>query len=243
MWKDEIVKPSDEEKDRSIQAILGEVETPWKRIQVELRNFSFSSLFFGIEDCMFIALLVFLVMTLSFFQMEEIHTEIVSVLFICSPVLYYVMYVLSFFKEKMLRTMEWRMTCKLSFWMVIIMRMFAFSCIATIISVPQGILLWYLTKQQFSLIWVLSVAFASLFSFSVLTLYLSTIRYGYMIVPLVWMGLGLFLAGSQSLQRWILQTPAVVFMILTIAALLVFFLKSYELIVSHHRREFSYVIR
>lgn len=214
-----IPMPSKEERRASIQRILDEglpASRPgWQTLPL-------SVLFFGVEDCLFLsALLTGLGLACTFASARQVPADTVpALLFLLSPALYAVPHLLTLWKDAMSGTLDWKRTCRIPLRVLLALRMLFFGGAAVAVSVPACALLWLLSDCRFSLAWLLSLAFSSLFLYASLSLLRwNAGRRAVLLPPVLWAGLGLVLLWWDLGRALLLQVPAAVFFLLAGAGL------------------------
>ena len=212
---------SNSEKDRAVLDILNvglpEGTVPlWRgHIKVPL-----STLCFGIEDCFFLAVLISCLCIIPASIMAR-FLPVTSLLFLLSPLLYALLHLLTWWKESMSGTLDWKRTCRLSFRTLTAMRMLYFGGVSVLFCVPQCWLLWISTGRKIFLPWMMSVAVTSVFLYGALSLRFQRMKWRYSLFapPLLWAGIGAVLFIRENLSALLLQVPTLVFVFLSFAAL------------------------
>ena len=246
--REQIPMPSAAQKEQAICAVLDAGIDANKKAQNKLpsvREIPFAVLFWGLGDCIALASLLGLVCMVAAAYAEVEQTLLTTVLFLLSPALYAALYFLTRFKESYSGTLEWKQTCRLSFGTVTALRILIFGAGATFLCVPQSMLLWYINGRQLSLLWMLSVSFASLFVYAALLLAVNRLLRGWAAVctPVLWVGAGVLLQVSKSAADVLVQVPAVVFLLLAAAASAIIFTQLKSLITRPEERGLTYAVR
>lgn len=245
---EQIPMPSDAERKQSISAILDASTIPekrlWKRL-ASVRGLPLSMLFFGVGDCLFLALLFALLCIIPASAAAAEQHAILPLLFLLSPALYAALHLLTRWKESMSGTLEWKQTCKLSFGSLTALRMLFFGGAATVLCVPQSALLWYIGGMEIPLLWMLSVSFASLFLYAAFSLALTRRQTWTSAVaaPAGWLCIGVILLCWEKASQFLLQVPAVVFIVISGAALAAIFIQLKAIILNPSERGTVYAIR
>ena len=121
--------PTDAERERSIAAVLDAALPQRARrgwLGWPLREFPPSLLFFGVEDCLFLAML-FAGLCLAPAALAAVqNTLLPALLFLVSPALYLALHLLTTWKESMSGMLEWKRTCRVPLQKVTALRMFVF---------------------------------------------------------------------------------------------------------------------
>ncbi len=246
MMKHDIVPmPNEEEKKIAINSVLDAAGLPKQSLWALLadaKKLPLSVLFFGVGDCLFLAVLIsFVCVVPAAAVVASEQTKFLPLLFMLSPVFYTALYLLTEWKEAMTGTLEWKKTCKLSFRSLVALRMLVFGGIATMLCVPQGLLLWHLSGMQTPLLWILSVSFASLFLYAALTLaFLSRRVY---LPAIIWTLCGIVLFCWNGANSYLLQVPTVVFALIAAASLIAVYYEIKHFILYPKERSISYAVR
>lgn len=242
-----IPMPSDAERKQAVNAILNASELPernlWKALE-SVRHLPLSTLFFGVGDCLFLAVLLALLCMIPTAAAVVEGAAVTPLLFLLSPFLYAALHLLTAWKEAMSGTLEWKQTCKLPLRSLTALRMLLFGGVSTLLCVPQSVLFWYVGGMQISLLWMLSVSFASLFLYAALSLALARRRSWMLMVaaPGGWLCIGVALLCWDKAALFLLKVPAAVFIILSAAALAAIYVQIKSMILRPIERGTSYVI-
>ncbi len=222
----EVFLPTSEEKEHSISLILDQAmprPTGLARELAEvLRTVSVRTLFFGVEDCVFLAVLAGLLcyLTLAF----GIRTSAGPVLFLVSPAFYAFLQLLTAWKESQSGTLEWRQTCFVSLGAANALRMLFFGGAAVLICVPANVVLWLLAEEAYSLGWMLGISFSSLFLYGAAALACQS-RRALLLPPVLWGCVSLLFMCWREAERWLLHLPAYVFFLAAAGALALYLLE------------------
>lgn len=223
--REPIPMPTTAQRDRAVAAILAQGLPPreplGKRILRTARTLPPSVLFFGVGDCLFLAVLLALVCLTPAAWAVAQREALPSLLFLFSPALYALLQGLTQWKEGMSHTMEWKQACRISLPTLTAWRMLVFGGVAVVLCVPGNLLLWQLRGGQDSLLWMLAVSCSSLFLYAALSLFCQGRggKRGVLLPPLVWVAVGLFPLGWPPAEDWLLRVPAAVFLLLAAAGL------------------------
>lgn len=216
-----IPMPSEEEKAQAITEILSASDLTGVGLRAQLasiKKFSISTLFFGLGDCMFLAVLFALICVVPTSLAATEQGPVVPMLFLLSPVLYAALHLLTWWKETLSGTLEWKQTCRLSFGMMTALRMLVFGGAATLLCVPQCFLMWFVIGRKISFLFMLSVSFSSLFLYAALALALRKSRWGIFFVPVFWLVAGIVMLCWERASIILLEVPSIVFFLLAVAA-------------------------
>ena len=223
--REPIPMPTTAQRDRAVAAILTQGLPPreplGKRILRTARTLPPSVLFFGVGDCLFLAVLLALVCLPPAAWAVAQREALPSLLFLFSPALYALLQGLTQWKEGMSHTMEWKQACRISLPTLTAWRMLVFGGVAVVLCVTGNLLLWQLRGGQDSLLWMLALSFSSLFLYAALSLFCQGKgrKMGVLLPPLVWVAVGLFPLGWPPAEDWLLRVPAAVFLLLAAAGL------------------------
>lgn len=216
-----IPMPNEEERRRAVRAIVDEGLPPQgKRWEIPL-----SVLFFGVGDCLFLAVLItgicFVPLAAAVFQ----RSPLAPLLFLLSPLLYASLQFLTMWKEFSTCTLEWKQTCRIPFRALTALRMLVFGGVSVMVCVPADVLLWELSRHRAALPWMLGVSFSSLFLYAALSLFCQRFRRREMMLaaPALWLALGILLLCWEEGAALLLRVPALVFFLLALAGLGLFF--------------------
>ena len=219
--EDNIPYPDKAEKAASISYIVRTGVRPSggpARLWETARSIGLRGLFFGVEDCLFISFLLCLLL-MGFSAMAAMdQAPIAPLLFLFSPALYASLSLLTAWKDTMSGTLEWKQTCRISAHTLTALRMLCFGAAAVIICVPHCLILWQVTGRLYSPLWMMSLSFSSLCLYATLALTLAVMRCHVIVSPLLWLSGGIALLCLEPVQNFLLQIPAVVFCLVTIAA-------------------------
>lgn len=217
-----IPMPTEEERRRAIRAVVDAgLPPPEGRL---LREIPLSVLFFGVGDCLFLAVLIteicFVPLAAAVFQ----RLPLAPLLFLLSPLLYASLQFLTMWKEFSTGTLEWKQTCRIPFRVLTALRMLVFGGVSVMVCVPADMLLWELSRHQAALPWMLGVSFSSLFLYAALSLSCQRLRRREMMLaaPALWLVLGAILLCWEEGAALLLRVPALVFFLLALAGLALF---------------------
>ncbi len=202
--------PSDEEREASIRRIVAAglpvPRTLRQAVPELIRTVGIRNLFFGVEDCVFLAALLTVLVSAGVVFCVASQPEMLTVLlFIVSPLFYMALHLLTIWKEVMARTYELLMTCRCSLKQLTTVRMLIFGGMSLCCSTALGGGLSCLWPDGPRLLRLFSISFAALFLFAGLSL-LAERRWpaplSGLLVPAVWMALGLslLLLGERARQ-------------------------------------------
>ncbi|MBU9746405.1 hypothetical protein KTH81_21545 [Lachnospiraceae bacterium ASD3451] len=214
--------PSGEEKDRSIRMILEEGIPRPKRMAADLwetaGRIGFKNLFFGVGDCMFLALLLGgLLWAGCFAVMAGGRGQLSVLLFLASPFLYALLHLLSIWKEIMVGTYETLMVCRCSLHQLMVLRMLVFGGLAVIVLVGTSTGVGWLLKGSPSVLNLLGISFSALFLFAAASAAAEwkwRAPGAYLVVPAGWilLSLVLLILGERA-EAFLRSIPDAVFWI------------------------------
>lgn len=146
--REPIPMPTPAQRDRAVAAILAQGLPPreplGKRILRTARTLPPSVLFFGVGDCLFLAVLLALVCLPPAAWAVAQREALPSLLFLFSPALYALLQGLTQWKEEMSHMLEWKQACRISLPTLTAWRMLVFGGVAVVLCVPGNLLLWQL---------------------------------------------------------------------------------------------------
>lgn len=222
---DPIPMPTEEERCRAVRAAV-DAGLPRPAEQL-LREVPLSALFFGVGDCLFLAVLItgvcFVPLAVAVYQ----RASLAPVLFLLSPLLYASLQALTMWKEYMTGALEWKQTCRIPFRVLTTLRMLVFGGASLAVCVPANVLLWELSLHRAALPWMLGLSFSSLFLYAALSLSCRRFRRrrAMLAAPGLWLALGIALFRWEEGTAVLLRVPALVFFLLALAGLALFLLE------------------
>ena len=213
-----IPMPSPEERQAAIRRIARQATDKSPPLWLHL---PLSALVFGVEDCLFLAvLLAFAPAALAFMPAESYAEHLTAVLFLTSPLLYAAAHGLTMWKESLDGTLEWKRTCRLPLQTLMALRMLLFGGAAVLVCVPVNLLLWRASGGALPLVRVLGVSFSSLFLHAALSLACRKLWWGAAVPAAVWVLAGTWaLYGNSRAADLLPQIPTAVFFLLAGAGL------------------------
>ena len=217
--------PTEEERLRAVRAVV-DAGLPRPAEQL-LREIPLSALFFGVGDCLFLAVLItgLCFVPLAVFVYQK--ASLAPILFLLSPLLYASLQFLTMWKEFMSGTLEWKQTCRIPFRVLTTLRMLVFGGASVAVCVPANVLLWELSLHRAALPWMLGLSFSSLFLYAALSLSCQRFRKrgSVLAAPALWLALGVSLFRWREGTAFLLRIPALVFFLLALAGLALFLLE------------------
>lgn len=205
------------ERETSIQAILDK-SLPSSRPC--WWNLSLSTLVFGIEDCLFLAILLGLFpLAFAFTPAEILAEQLAAILFFASPPLYVAAYALTMWKESLCGTLDWKRTCRLSLQTLMALRMLLFGGIALLVCVPVNLLLWQVSGHAIPLSRALAISFSSLFLHAALSLICQKWQRGIVVPIAAWILFGMATLVYQPWNDLLPEIPTTIFFMLAAAGL------------------------
>lgn len=214
--------PSGEEKNRSIRMILDRGIPKPNRMLADLWEtacrIGVKGLFFGVGDCMFLALLLGgLLWAGCFFAMAAGRGQFSVLLFLVSPFLYALLHLLSIWKEIMTGTYETMMVCRCSLRQLMVLRMLAFGGFAVILLTGVSAGIGWLLEGSPSILNLMGISFSALFLFAAASAAAEwkwRAPGAYLVVPAFWVifSLILLVLGERA-EAFLRDIPALVFWI------------------------------
>ncbi len=230
------ILPSEEEKNRAVMRILDtampQKKSIWRELYRTVNAVGLRMLFFGVGDCFFLAVLVLCVCLIPAAAVMVRTIYLASCLFMVSPAFYALAHFLTMWKEYQTRTLEWKQTWRISFQTIMALRMLVLGAVSVVGSILLCTVLWSLSGQAVSFVWMLSVAFSALFLYgggSLLCQRLWGMR-AVMLVPVVWIVLSLIPVTWEPASIWLMQIPVYVFLLIAAAGGGVYFSQIYCLV-------------
>ena len=213
---DHIPMPGPVERKASIGWVLDEGLAP---ARPGWRSLPLCALVFGVEDCLFLAVLLGVMPALlAFVPADNLAALLPVILFLSSPLLYAAAHGLTMWKESLSGTLDWKRTCRMPLQTLMALRMLLFGGAAVLVCVPVNLLLWQASGGEMPLGRVLGGSFSSLFLHAALSLACGRMKLGPVIPAALWVVLGLvFLAGGTFLP--LEAVPTAVFFLLAGAGL------------------------
>ncbi len=217
-----------EEQQRSIRTILRRGMPAPQRLTSALpellRTVGVRGLFFGVGDCLFLALLGGMLMGTVFFSSVGAFLGAVSVLvFLLSPFFYGLLHLLTTWKEMMCGTYELIMTCRCSLRQLTVLRMLVFGGISAVLSAAGGIGLSVIYHGELSSLRLISISFSSLFFFAAAQLiaeWKSRAPRSCVIVPGIWIVLCVaLLAMGEKAVVFMEAVPTAAFAMIAVLSL------------------------
>lgn len=220
-WED-IQMPSEDEKDRAVMMIL-DTAMPrrsgiWRELYRTANAVDLRTLFFGVGDCFFLAVLVLCVCLFPAVVVMVNMVRIAPCLFLLSPAFYALAHLLTMWKEYQTRTLEWRQTWRISFRTIMALRMLVLGAVSVVGSILLCAVLWSLSRQMVSFLWMLSVAFSALFLYggsSLLCQRLWGMRAA-LLVPFAWILVNMVPLLWEPASIWLMQVPVGVFLLIAV---------------------------
>ena len=213
---DRIPMPEPMERKAAIRRVLDKGLAP---ARPGWRSLPLSALVFGVEDCLFLAVLLGLMpMLLAFAPAESFAGHLAELLFLTSPLLYASAHGLAMWKEALSGTLDWKRTCRLPLQTLMALRMLLFGGAAVLVCVPVNLLLWQASGGEMPLGRVLGVSFSSLFLHAALSLACRRMKWGPVVPVALWAMLGLFFLDGRTVLP-LEAVPTAVFFLLAGAGL------------------------
>ena len=226
-WK--IPMPSPAEKEQAVHAILEAAlpESGHTSFYGKLLWLPWSTLFFGVGDCLFLSALLAGLTLIPAAAAARTGMFLSALLFLFSPCLYALLQGLTTWKELMSGTLEWKLTCRISLRKLTTLRMLVFGGASTVVCMPANVLLWYAGGCRMSLPWMLGLSFSSLFLYAALSLACQRLHYRRALFapPMIWLAAGSVPLFSEKAAVLLEQIPALVFLCIALGCLAVYLLE------------------
>lgn len=215
--KDHIPMPTPMERRAAIRRIaeegLADTAPSW-------RSLPLSALVFGVEDCLFMAVLLGLLpLALLPLPAGLLAEKLSLTLFLSAPLLYAAAHLLTMWKESQCGTLDWKRTCRLSLQTLTALRMGLFGGAAVLVSVPVDLLLWHFSGRVMPLGRILAVSFSSLFLHAALSLVCRDGRRGWAVTLALWVLLDVLLTVWEERVHFLMKVPTAIFCLLAGACL------------------------
>ena len=209
--KELIPMPTSEERQAAIKEIvnagLTEQQAAW-------RNLPWWALFFGVKDCLLLALLTAWLPTLMCLANTSILPgQLAAVLFLSAPLLYATAMGLIIWKENLSGCLEWQRACRITPEKLLALRMLTFSAASVLLCLPINLLLCQAVGSTIPLLNLLGFSLASLFSYMVLGLLFQHLRWGILLPTVLWVFISIWLL-CRPQATLLLSLPAGVFFLL-----------------------------
>ena len=238
---DHIPMPSKSEREASIQKILNNRLSPSRPVWQSL---PLSALVFGVEDCLFLAVLLGLLpAALWFARTETLARELPGILFLSAPLLYASAHILTMWKEAQCGTLDWKRTCRLSLRTLTALRMGLFGGATVLVCVPVDLMLWHACDGALSLIRMLGISFASLFLHAAISLSFLRPRWGASVPVVIWVLAGAVLLCYEPWTAFLVEIPTIVFFLLAVAGLIYCLTRLRAMLHSPNKGGFIYAFR
>ena len=228
--KNHIPYPAGDDKEKSIQLIVAGGMPEKQRLSAALpkiyRFLGFRGLFFGVGECVFLAVLASVLLWLCLLSTIHDNTTFLYAIFVASPFLYAALHLLTTWKEIMSGTFEYMMSCRCSLRQLTVLRMLVFGGVCVLVSVIVSAILGRITAGSISVFQGMGVSFSALFLFAAIQMVADwkwNTPICHVIAPIFWVLLSttLFFVETRS-PDFILKIPAFVFWIISIASLSVY---------------------
>lgn len=242
-----ICMPTQAEKEQAITFILNtglpEAWNPERSVRQALRELPPSVWFFGVGDCVFLAVIVSILCLVPVVAVAE-EGPLVPLLFLISPLLYALLQVLTMWKDAMSGTLEWKQTCRISFRLLTAVRMLLFGGASVGVCVPANVLLWSASGHRLELPWMLCLSFSGLFVYAALSLTFQRVgRRWWFAAPLLWISAGILMLCWSRAAEWLMDVPAFLFVLVSVGALVVCFRQWKHQIVDPFEGGICYAVR
>lgn len=189
-----IKMPDSEEKKRSIQMILEKGIPSGKSLPMLIPDLigriGMGNLFWGTQDCIFLALIGTAALAILFLLPAASYMEISLLgLFFVSPAFYGLLHLLTIWKEQQSGLYEIKMTCQYTLRELTALRMVFFGGASVLIDVLFVLLLCRKPQVILSLLQMMGISLSALFLYGMATLMLLSVgrkKESQLLVPIVW---------------------------------------------------------
>ena len=251
MDKQQIIFPSEEEKEKSISFIVAKgMPKPhrfFRELYTMFQAVGFRGMFFGVGDSIFLAVLCTIFSLCgSVLFMYKSENGIVISLFLVSPFLYGIVQAMTTWKDWMTGVYEQKMVCRYTLRQVNTLRMLFFGGISVVLCIGGSMVLSIAAQNCVIFLRYLGIAFTALVLFAVLDLsvrwYCKTL-FGNFLAPFFWLVLGIFmLHTSEWVASVLMGLPVVVFWIFVAGGAVVYVRMLYHWYFIKREGAFSYVV-
>lgn len=229
MKKHELPLLSPEEKDQAIARIL-DLGMPSRQGLLErLKQTAFClsapELFRGVEDALFLSLLLSLLASFPLLSAAiSMRDRLEGLLFSGSPLLFCLLSLLIFRKEHQSGLLEWKQSCRLSFAELMALRIVVLSALCILFLVPGAEILRSFTGTELSLLRMMALSCSGLFLYGSLALFCESLlpRRGLPLPPLLWSATALAAANSDTAARLLREIPTFIFIVLAAGSMAAF---------------------
>lgn len=170
----DIIYPEKKQIDESVKYICEEALPQKKNIIIFLKdmtkNLGIKNIFFGMWDVIlttiFISVIIDIALVFTIISSAFTEEKILAIFFSISPIIFMLMFILMYIKEKSNDAYVVKMSCKYTVNYLIAYRMFTISLLSVVFNLTYIILLC--NKFSIPILNALSVSFSSLFIFSII---------------------------------------------------------------------------
>ena len=200
------------------------------------------NVFYGVYDAVLVllALSAAMIVSLSIQPREnfaEIGGELYGYVFACSPVAYFVFFLISYFKEKLENSFAVKMTCRYTVLHLSAFRMFAAGVVCLVVNAVAAAIM--ADKMNVGMLNIAAVSFSSLFLFALITI-ASLLKLGSkgVAVPAGLIAISIVLCAFTEYSMFLRNIPTAAYLILGALSLV-----AYQKILTNIERKYSYVVR
>ena len=241
-----IMIPSDSEKAKSIEEILGKGLTGNVKVQHEINrmvsSIGIKNAFLGVGDAVALSILLGVIsfsiqlLLLTNEVNTSWHNHIYVVMFFSSPIIYFAMYFFIYLKEKIVNTYELLMTCRYNINHITAIRLIIISGVSLIFVLVGSIIISVFTHHaDFSFLTVFGVSLSSILLYGILTLLaliLPNRRFYQTAVPIFWVLCGTVLFTIMNTYNFkITIAPDSIFILLLAAVLLAVYIIEFRIFI------------
>lgn len=251
MDKQQIIFPSEEEKEKSISLIVAKgMPRPhnfYRELCTMFQTIGFRGLFFGVGDSIFLAVLcTIFILCSSVLLMHKSEDGIVVILFLISPFLYGIVQAMTTWKEWMTGMYEQKMVCRYTLRQVNTLRMLLFGGISVVLCIGGSMVFSIANQSSVTFLRFLGIAFTALVLFAVLDLsvrwHCKTL-FGNFLASAFWVILGIFMLYVRVWMTSVLmELPVIVFWVLAAGGAIVYARMLYHWYFVKKEGAFSYAV-
>lgn len=220
---------SNDKKEKSINYIVQRgVATPivsWANIKDRMKICDIRTAFYGINDCIFLGIIISVIFWLMFFQVD---TKLIGCgVYLLSPLVYMVIYCLVVWKEMIFDLYEMKMACKYHLQLLSSIRMLYFSMISLAWNSIAILMMQPVGERGADFMNLLGISFAATFLYGIAIIFFRWRRktvISQLICSGVWVGANVFFicVGGQAFEKFLMDLPGYMVAIIVCASSMVY---------------------